>query len=437
MPVRKFYAATLNEALKAVKGAFGDQAVIVSTRELEPGEWRPMAAGARAMEVIASDDPAHAAPRRPRVVAPRQPPEPLAIEAQAEELPVESPPAEKAPFEMAPMPVAASGAGAAPEPLPAPMPVPLAAESGRAPPAPSEAFSAARLRQEIQDIHSALRRLMAGVDSPGPHQLAPLGLRLYRHLCAQGVNPVFAQAMIEGICQAASSEQTRDAQWFEEAVRREMAPHVPVAPVRDLGPTVERGLALVGVSGVGKSTSVAKIASLFALEMGIPVRIGVLEPAGYPPSEILRIAGELLGVPVETLRRIDEIPQYLAREVGGAKVLLDLNLAEPWTTGPDRETVSMLTRCPNLDIHMVLSGGTKLENLSVLVRNSQMAPATALGFTKLDETATFGSIFEMVRTSRLPISFFSAGRRIPEDLIAAQADELVGRTVSGWREFNA
>ena len=66
MPVRKFFASTLNGALKAVKEAFGDQAVIISTRELDPSEWRPLSAGARAIEVVASDDPIAGAAQRYR-----------------------------------------------------------------------------------------------------------------------------------------------------------------------------------------------------------------------------------------------------------------------------------------------------------------------------------------------------------------------------------
>ena len=57
MPVKRFYASTLPEALRAVKETFGDSALIVSSRELAPGEWRPRQADSRrAVEVVASDE---------------------------------------------------------------------------------------------------------------------------------------------------------------------------------------------------------------------------------------------------------------------------------------------------------------------------------------------------------------------------------------------
>lgn len=114
--------------------------------------------------------------------------------------------------------------------------------------------------------------------------------------------------------------------------------------------------------------------------------------------------------------------------------MLDLSLPDRLAHGLDTKTVSVLASCTNIETHLALAAGAKSEDLLAMARLSQEIPATGMIFTKLDLTRTLGGVFETVRKSRIPISFFSVGRSIPEDLIEARAEDLTEWITDEWQE---
>ncbi|OPZ22863.1 MAG: Flagellar biosynthesis protein FlhF [candidate division BRC1 bacterium ADurb.BinA364] len=379
MPARKFYASTLEGALKAVKDAFGSDAVIVSTRELAADEWRPQSVGPRAVEVVASSDPLPSA-RKP-----------------------------------------------APDTDIAPPAAPAAA--------PADADMGG-LRGELDRIHAALRQLMlAGHGLANPYALPPHGVRLFRHLAAQGLDRHFLLSALEGLCEQAEPENAADPGWFEVAVRIDLGRCVAAAPFTQSAGELDQALAVAGPSGSGKSLSLAKIASVFRLELGVPVRIALLCPPGEPRPDAPRLAGRLLGAPVDILARAEDVPKYIDSKTGNEKVLLDIGMPGGWMgPGGGTEYDAAFAAGKRLETHLVLPAGAKLGDMLACARWGAQRSAAALGFTKMDETSTAGEVYETLRQSRMPVSFFADGKRVPEDIRAARTRDLMDRLLSDWLE---
>ncbi|MCX7011173.1 MAG: hypothetical protein NTW86_01165 [Candidatus Sumerlaeota bacterium] len=211
-----------------------------------------------------------------------------------------------------------------------------------------------------------------------------------------------------------------------------MEAYVLTKPLEDLGKRLDMALALTGASGVGKSTCVAKIASLLRLNFGIPVRIASLRRPGEPTPDILLTVGRLLEVSVDMIDDIKDVNECARKNAGSQKLLLDIGMPEGWLRDLRSNMAPILALCPNIETQLILSGSTKPEDLENLTRWSQTIPASAMGFTKLDETESLGCVFETARKSRMPLSFFSIGRRIPEDLLPATAAQLTEWITDDW-----
>jgi flagellar biosynthesis protein FlhF len=396
MPVKRFHAPTLSGALRAVKEAFGERAVILSAREMEPQGWGRPRSRSRFTEVVASDDPLAPAPWE-SVADPRGPISAAGLQSVAASLESRA---------------RSNGNGH------------------------DKSQTAEPLEEELREIRSALRRLMMSQGAVNPCQHPALALQMARRLISQGIDPSFVHPMIEEIWRNASPERIADPAWLETAVRREMETYVNIAPLEKTAAGLETALALTGPAGVGKSSCIAKIATLLRLNLGAPVRLGFVALPGEPAPDVILTVGRLLEINVDIIDNIEDVPEYVNTNVGAHKVLIELGLPQRWTRQFSCKSVSILASCPNIETHVVLSSATKLEDLMSLVRWSKETSVSALGFTKLDETQTLGCVFETARRSRAPLSFFSIGRQIPEDLLPATAEQLVEWICDDWRETN-
>jgi flagellar biosynthesis protein FlhF len=77
-----------------------------------------------------------------------------------------------------------------------------------------------------------------------------------------------------------------------------------------------------------------------------------------------------------------------------------------------------------MEVHLVLAAGTRVPDLVVSTSQCVDVPGLRLLFTKLDETAGYGGIFEATHRTGIPLSYWGTGQRVPDDLVQAQVDRL-------------
>nr|WP_242468011.1 flagellar biosynthesis protein FlhF [Halorhodospira neutriphila] len=205
-----------------------------------------------------------------------------------------------------------------------------------------------------------------------------------------------------------------------------VARHLPVADDE----IVSRGgvVALVGPTGVGKTTTVAKLAARYALHHGRE-QVALVSTDNYrvgAQDQLLTYA-RILDVPVYTATNRHELRSLVDDLMGRGLVLID-------TVGMSQRDVRLAEQFKTLGsaqglvrTYLVLSAATQLSTLTESV--SAFAGAEPVGciFTKVDEATTLGGALTCALRTRLPVSYLGVGQRVPEDLQAAKGENLVHR----------
>jgi flagellar biosynthesis protein FlhF len=182
---------------------------------------------------------------------------------------------------------------------------------------------------------------------------------------------------------------------------------------------------LLGPTGVGKTTTVAKVASQAQSKLGLRVGLINLDQFKVAAFDQLATYGKILKAPFRSVGNREDFQAALEDFSGLDLVLVDTTGRSHRDRAPLMELRSVLEGVENCTSHLLLSATTRdPENLEILRSFKETFTPESLLFSKLDEAATFGSILNIHRKSALPLSFFMTGQRVPEDLEDASPERL-------------
>jgi len=262
----------------------------------------------------------------------------------------------------------------------------------------------------------------------------PLRVRLARELMEAGFSGALARTLTGRLPDDFGDDQAR--RWLAAALARNLR---CAKPEEDL---VARGgiFALVGPTGVGKTTTVAKIAARCVVRHGA-ASLGLVTTDSYRIGAFdqLRIYGRILGVPVHGANDAAELGAALRALSGKHLVLVD-TVGIGQRDARMREHLELLAG-PALRRVLVLSAASQAEALEDAICAYRGAGLEGIVLTKLDEAVKCGGALDAALRHRLALLAVADGQRVPEDLHFANAAVLVDRALraacSGpWREFD-
>ena len=180
----------------------------------------------------------------------------------------------------------------------------------------------------------------------------------------------------------------------------------------------------VGPSGAGKTTTIAKLAAHYRLQEGRSVALITLDTCRLAAVEHLRMYAKVLGVPLETARTTADVVEGIRRHRQASLIMIDTPGFESHETAQLMNLGQLKESCGSIDTHLVLSATTRMQDLRrAMARYGACAPSRLL-FTKLDETEEYGNLFELAYQTTLPLSYWSNGQRVPEDVELADPARL-------------
>lgn len=218
-----------------------------------------------------------------------------------------------------------------------------------------------------------------------------------------------------------------------EGILRRLAKTVdPIGAPKPCGPRI---LALVGPTGVGKTTTVAKIAARCALEHGKKVALFTNDTYRIAAVEQLRTYARIMGVPLEVILGPEELPKLIQAYSDRDVVLIDTAGRSPVDTAQISELEALLGSEPRIQVLMLLSAATEPVAMERAARRFLPLRPVALIGTKLDEASHLGTLLSISIQMRLPLAFFTTGQRVPEDIRDATKEEIASWVIWGLPLF--
>lgn len=186
-----------------------------------------------------------------------------------------------------------------------------------------------------------------------------------------------------------------------------------------------RVIALVGPTGVGKTTTAAKIAGQAAFRLGRRVALVSCDAYRVFGAQHLASYAALMGLPFETVTSGLELKALLSGRLREMDlVLIDTSGRSPRDPEGIREIHELLAGEPELEVQLVLAANGRVKDLGLAVDSFGLLPLRGLVFTKLDETTTRGGIYSTALKARRPVSYLATGQEVPDDLVPATPEAL-------------
>jgi flagellar biosynthesis protein FlhF len=486
MNLRTYRAHSMADALAEVKRDLGRDAVILHTRTYRAGGL--LGVGAKSIvEITASDSPQARAPRpapssRTRDAAlrasalrddPGADPAPAAASSRAalaDPVPAALRAAQRAGVALAEgpatQPIAAPAVPVAVELLPRaaqgadalPRRAGLAGLATPVAPAPADASADAALRDELASIKRLVGQVLettrraavavpsrAGGANAGTAGVLALGglpeplMALYLRLLDARLPADMAEPLVGAVRDALSPAELADADVCRHALLKKLATLFPTAPCTpgkqpDGRPLV---IALVGPTGVGKTTTIAKLAATFKLRMNKSVALVTCDTYRIAAADQLRTYATIIGLPMRVAATPPEMKAAVDGFASADAILLDTAGRAPRDAGRLEELRDLLAPARPHEVHLVLSAGADAGVIARAADRFGLLSPTRVVLTKLDEAATLGHIPAALRGIGTPpglptpLTYVTTGQEVPDQIEPADADRLARRLLDG------
>jgi flagellar biosynthesis protein FlhF len=402
MKIKRYTAPSMRAALALVRSEQGPDAVILSSRRSDDG-----------IEVIAAVDYDEAlfadatrqrtsavGPEEALVAAAQAPREPLISEAMREAaLSVTAPKAKPQPTAAQPRAQARSQAQAQPAPRAA------------LPPRQEPEYGVA-MQQEIQDLRRMLESGLAGMTWSDKRLREPLQVRVLEELTAMDIAPDIARALAEMTPQRTALGNPS---------------HIPMAllcrhlPMINDTTAISGGItAVVGPTGAGKTTTIAKLAARWCMQHGSQ-DVALVSTDGYRVGarEQLNTYARILSVPMHAANTGKELARVIERLKSKKLILIDTAGMGPRDVRLNEQLAVLRLGAPRAKVLLALPAQGEGNALDEIVCAFASIKPMASIITKVDEAASLGGVISATLRHKLKIAYVCNGQRVPEDLHAA------------------
>ncbi|NQT13877.1 MAG: flagellar biosynthesis protein FlhF [Planctomycetes bacterium] len=380
MEIKTYRAATMHDALKLVRGELGPDSAVLHTREVPTSRWFGLLRGPRRIEVTASAE----------VNVPSRLPEPAHWEP--------GPDRSRSSVDR------------------------VAAEPVDTPPSPTDVSR--RVQGQLNDLQGMVRELCRHSRGDAAHDLPESLFHLFTDLIEADLSEEVAREWVERIRSDASDAELADAVLLKARIARMIEAEIAIGGPIAVTPGQRRLVALVGPTGVGKTTTIAKLAAHYRLKEKHNVGLITVDTYRIAAVEQLRTYADIIDLPMQVVSTPREMRDAVRRLNGLDLILLDTAGRSPRDEIKLQELKAFLNEADADEVFLVLSSVAGSRALEQTASRFATVGTTGLVLTKLDEATGLGNVLPLLRTSGLPLSYLTNGQNVPDDIEIADAGRL-------------
>lgn len=190
-------------------------------------------------------------------------------------------------------------------------------------------------------------------------------------------------------------------------------------------------LNLIGPTGVGKTTTAAKIASKAKLEDGKSIAFITTDTYRIAAVEQLKTYAKILDAPLKVAYTKEDFQAALTDFKNIDLIIVDSAGRNYQQSKFVEELKSLIPFTSSMACYLVLSAAAKTEDLMRVIQTFEALPIAAMVLTKFDETASIGSVFNILLDHAINIAYFTNGQNVPDDIIPADKEALIYQFIEG------
>jgi flagellar biosynthesis protein FlhF len=248
---------------------------------------------------------------------------------------------------------------------------------------------------------------------------------IYKLMLKQGVGTDLAAKWLEEIERMPEFKESLNGKLLKRRLVRALSEMGAAMSSKKNRSKKHKIAAFVGPTGVGKTTTIAKLAANHAIKLRNTVGLITLDSCRIAAIEHLKAYARVIGIPMEVASSTRGLKTSVKKLRNRHLILIDTPGISQKNENQINELRDMLEGISPIQTHLLMSATTNDSNLMDIWEKFKVIPITSLIFTKLDETTTFGSIVNQFCRSKIPISYFTDGQEVPEDIEIATLEKIV------------
>lgn len=330
--------------------------------------------------------------------------------------------------------VAASASVNVPSRLPAALQQPArpSEQASRVPPVHLEADYRSQYRDDfrhqmagqLDELQAMVEKLCQRSASTPHHDLPESLFHVFTDMIEADVDEATARSLIDRVRSGKPSSELADPLMVRARVARLLEDELRVTGSISAEPDGCRLVALVGPTGVGKTTTIAKLAANYRLREKRRVGLITVDTYRVAAVEQLRTYADIIDLPMEVVATPREMREAVGRMNHLDLVLMDTAGRSPRDEIRIRELKSMLAEAEPDEVHLVLSSTAGAKGLIGAAERFAEVGTTALLLTKLDEATSLGHLISLLRQCQLPVSYLTDGQNVPDDIQTAERQQM-------------
>ena len=299
----------------------------------------------------------------------------------------------------------------------------IAAASCRAPQQNAAAINDPHVAGQLDRLQEMIEKLCDRTAVSPKHDLPETLFRVFTDMIEAEVDEAIARDLVDRV-RGDRGVQVADTLLVKARVAQLLEDEIAVTGPFTTAADKCRLVALVGPTGVGKTTTIAKLAANYRLREKKRVGLITVDTYRVAAVEQLRTYADIIDLPMEVVATPREMREAVTRMRNLDLVLMDTAGRSPRDEIKIQELRSLLAEAEADDVLLVLSATAGTKSLAATAEKFAEVGTTALVLTKLDEATSLGHLVALTRQCRLPLSYLTDGQNVPDDIQVAQPRQL-------------